>query len=113
MWARAGIMRLARSSRAAITWGRSRMLRSLPARAAVALGLVAASVILVVPPAAFADQCSGVPDCVTVNSGEITLGRLATKSRTMGCPSNAAYAWNWAADKSSDAVTVAGAFNII
>jgi hypothetical protein len=81
----------------------------LPSRARLAAGalLLAGSSLLAPAAPAFADhQCSGVPSCVTVSSGEITLSRLGSTSRVMTCPDNATWIWGEAWDKSSRSVTV-------
>ena len=75
---------------------------------AVALTLLMAASMLAAPaaPALAHHECEGVPGCVSVSSGTITLGRSGSVSRTLYCPTSAPNWWGASWDKSSTAVSV-------
>jgi hypothetical protein len=60
-----------------------------------------------VAPALATGECDGAPSaCVSVNSGEVPLGHLGTRTRRLNCPSSNPYYWGFDWITSSSAVSV-------
>src|SRR5581483_3046183 len=66
--------------------------------------LVAVATMPLFPPSALAhDECANAwATCVSVSSGQQTIGRMATIQGELMCPSSYPILYNWSWDKSSD-----------